>query len=67
MSDALKLEVRLQALELLIANLYALDQVRMGGGSDLNQSLEKLMAPGASDELREAVDRVIDMVPRLAR
>ena len=49
MSDALKLEVRLQALELLIANLYALDQVRMGGGSDLNQSLEKLMAPGASD------------------
>jgi hypothetical protein len=34
------LEARLQALELLIAKLYVLDQVGMGGSSDLLPSLE---------------------------
>lgn len=56
---------RLRALELLVANLYALDQARMGGSSDLRQALDRLTGPDVDEEVSRRGDAVLAMVPGL--
>lgn len=58
-------EARLHALELLIANLYALDQARMGGRGDLRQALDRLTGPDVADEVSAHIERVLALVPGL--
>ena len=55
-------EARLHALELLIANLYALDQARMGGRGDLRQALDRLTGPDVADEVSAHIERVLALV-----
>ena len=54
-------------LEMLVANLYALDQVRLGGGSDLLQSLEMRMGMELAPDVRAAINNVLGKVAKLAR